>query len=152
MGRFAKTDGDEVGGEGPVVISETGNFVVLSTDSLQELQTGIWGASAWKEMSEVAVFTTNKADTAAHGLKFKPLSVEARAIADRHPALYQPQEDGAAATDLGGYLEEDVQAGGGGAGHPCRAGGRCQAFSVLRHPAHDGRGRPSWRHDQQGGR
>ena len=64
--RFVKIDEGEDGGEEPLVIDKAGNFVILSTSSLRELQTGLWGASAWKEMYEAAVFTANKADAATH--------------------------------------------------------------------------------------
>ena len=53
-GHFAKTDGDEDGGEGPVVVDKTGRFVNLSNGSLRELQTDLWGDSVWGEMYEVA--------------------------------------------------------------------------------------------------
>ena len=44
-------------------------------------------------MNEVAALAASKADAAAHGLKIKPQSAETKAIADRPPALDQPQEN-----------------------------------------------------------
>ena len=37
-----------------------------SAGSLHELRADLWGADVWKEMCEVAVFTTNKEDTKTH--------------------------------------------------------------------------------------
>ena len=75
-------------------------------------------------MCEIVVFTAKKVVTCAHRLKPNPLSAEASAIADKLPALVQPQKDGAVATNLGGDVEEEVQAGGGGQDTPVVPGGR----------------------------
>ena len=101
-----------------MVIEKTGHSVNLSTDNLRELQTDLWGGSAWEKVYEVAVFTANKADAATHGPKFKPLSVEARIAVGKIPASGETQEDKAVATNLGGDLEGEVQAGGMGQGTP----------------------------------
>ena len=69
-------------------------------------------------MYEVAFFTANKTDTATHGLKFKPLTAEARVIFEKLQAPDQTQGDGAVATSLDGDLEREVQAGGAGQGTP----------------------------------
>ena len=60
-------------------------------------------------MCEVAVFTANAADTAAHGLKFKPLCASARAIVDKLLPGGGPQQGGGPAANLGGDLEEEAQ-------------------------------------------
>ena len=60
-------------------------------------------------MCEVAVFTANEADAAAHGLKFKPLSASARAIVDKLLPGGGPQQGVGPATNLGGDLEEEAQ-------------------------------------------
>ena len=99
----------------------------------------------------MAVFIANNADAEVNGLKLKPLSAEAGAIVNKLPALVQPQKDGAVAKKPSGDLEEEVQAGGGGQDTPVVPGG-APALSVRRDQAHGGRGRPSWRHDQQRGR
>ena len=134
-----------------MAIDKAGHFVNLYTSRLRKPQTDIWGADVWKGSCTVAVFAANKADADSHGLKPNPLSTEARAIADKPPALVQPQGDGAVATTLAAIWKKSP-GGQRGAGHSHRLGGRAQELSELRHQAHDGRGRPPWRHDQQGGR
>ena len=106
---FAKTDEDGDCGEESMAIDKTGHFVNLSTGSLRELQMEFWGARTWEEMCEMAVFTANEADAAAHGLKFKPLSASARAIVEKLLPGDGPQQGGGPATNLGGDLEEGAQ-------------------------------------------
>ena len=48
IGLLAKTDEDVDGGEDSVAISEIGHFANLSTGSLRELQTGLWGIRTWR--------------------------------------------------------------------------------------------------------
>ena len=85
-------------------------------------------------MYEAAVFTAKKKEAATHGLKFKPLSAEARAIAGELPALNETQEDEAVVTNLGGDLEEEVHAGGGVQGtHIVQVGGvKHSPYSVTK--------------------
>ena len=83
IGLHAKTDEDEDGEEKSVTIDEIGQLVHLSTGSLRELQRDLWGARAWGEMCEVAVFTANETAAAVRGQKLKPLPASARAIVDK---------------------------------------------------------------------
>ena len=78
-GHLTETDEDEDGEEESATTDKAGHFVNLSTGSLRELQTGLWGGRAWEEMCEVDVFTANMAGASAHGLKLKPLSATAGA-------------------------------------------------------------------------
>ena len=110
-GHFAETDEDEGGGEESVTTDKIGHFVNLSTDSLRELQTGLWGGRVWEEMCEVAVFTANKTGAAAHGLKLKPLSAVARAVVGKLTAGDGTRRDEGAATNLGDGLEGEAQSG-----------------------------------------
>ena len=98
-----------------------------------------------------AAFAANKTDAATNGLRFKPLSAEVRAIADKPPALSETQEDGAVATNLGDDLREEAQAGGGwGQGTPVvqEGGVKRSLYSVTKRRA----GSASWRRSQQGKR
>ena len=123
-----------------MVIGKAEYFVNLSIGRLRELQTGLWGADVRKEICVVAVFTANKTDADAHGLKLKPLSAEARAIAGKLPALVRPQEDEVVATILGGDLEEEVQAGGGEQNTPVEPGGglKRSPYAVAKRTTGDG--------------
>ena len=106
IGLLAKTDEDEDGGKESVAIGMIGHFVDLSTGGLRELQTDFWGARAWGEMCEVAVFAVNETEAAAHGLTSKLLSASARAIVDKLLSGGGAQQGGGAFMNLGGDLEE----------------------------------------------
>ena len=74
----------------------------------------------------MAVFTTNKEDAGANGLKPKPLSPEARAIVGKLSTPKRPQEGENTASDLPSDLDNEVQAAGGGQGasdDPASVGG-----------------------------
>ena len=142
IGLLAETDEDDYGGEEPVTIDEVGHFVSLSTGSLRELQTDLWGAQAWGEIYEAAVFTANETNAAAHGLRPKPMSASARAIVDKPPPGGEAQQEGDTTTNLGDDLEGEsspMQR-----SRPRRAR-RDQALPVLRHQARGGRRRPPCR-------
>ena len=109
IGLLAKTDEDEDGGKESVATGKIGHFVNLSTGSLRELQTGLWGARAWEEMCEAAVFTANEAGAAAHGLKLKPLFASVRVIVDKLLPGGGAQQGGGTATNLSDDLEDEAQ-------------------------------------------
>ena len=106
---FAEIDEDEDGGKDSVTIGKTRHFANLSTGSLRELHTGLWDGRVWEEICEVAVFTANKADFAAHGLKPKALSTVARAVVDKLLTGNWAQQDEGAAASLGDDLEGEAQ-------------------------------------------
>ena len=144
IGHFAKTDEDEDGGGKSVIVDKTGHFVNLRNGSLRELQTGLWGGRVWKEMYEVAVFTANKTDAVAQGLKLRLLSAEAKAIVDKLPAGDETQKDEAAATNLGGNLEVKAQSGGAEQGSPdAKEGKACHSPYSAARRASSGAGVPA---------
>ena len=148
-GQFVKTEKDEGGGGESVEIGKDGNFAILSAGSLRGLLSDLWGGGTWKEMCGMDVFSANKADTDAHRMALKPLSFEARAIADKlsAPKLLDPEQPLAepTTTNPGGDLDGEArcpgQGGwgrGGGAEHPCRPGRRGWTRTHHGTPLHPG--------------
>ena len=152
IGRFAKNDEDEDGKEEPVVIGKTGHFVNLSTGSLRELQTGLWGRLCLEEDVRGSRLHREQDERRHTRAEVQAAARRCQGHCREAPCSQRDPRGRGGRHGSGRRLGGRGPSRRRGAGHPCRTGGRNQALCVLRQQAHDGRDRPSWRRGQQGGR